>query len=80
MQSSFSLQENQEMTWQECAPEKDKIMMFRGSTLEDYQMISELGDGTYGNVNKYRHIETGEVVAIKTFKFPVRLSSIQLFM
>ena len=36
---------------------------------QDYQKLEKLGEGTYGIVHKARHIETGEVVALKKMRF-----------
>lgn len=39
--------------------------------LGKYEKIERIGDGTYGKVYKSRHIETGEIVAIKKIIFHV---------
>ena len=31
----------------------------------DYEKLEKLGEGTFGVVHKARHVETGEVVALK---------------
>lgn len=38
-------------------------------------MLDNLGKGSYGEVNKYVHIASGTVVAIKKYTFNVSLSS-----
>ena len=34
----------------------------------DYEKLEKLGEGTFGVVHKARHIETGEVVALKRMR------------
>ena len=36
--------------------------------MENYKVIENLGDGSYGIVTKAVHNKTGEIVAIKTMK------------
>lgn len=35
--------------------------------MEKYEILRVLGEGSYGVVTKCRHVETGQVVAIKKF-------------
>ena len=37
-------------------------------TMENYENLGTIGEGTYGVVLKCRHKETGQIVAIKKFK------------
>lgn len=37
-------------------------------THNDYQKLEKLGEGTFGVVHKARHIESGEVVALKKMR------------
>ena len=37
-------------------------------THNDYQKLEKLGEGTFGVVHKARHIETGDVVALKKMR------------
>ena len=53
-----------------------EVILFGKTQLDDYKKIDQLGKGTYGEVNKYVHISTGTIVAIKTFLFDVRKNSI----
>lgn len=39
--------------------------------IQDFEMLSKLGEGTYGSVIKMRHKETKEIVAIKHVKMDV---------
>lgn len=34
----------------------------------DYERLEKLGEGTFGVVHKARHVETGEVVALKKMR------------
>ena len=34
----------------------------------DYEKLEKLGEGTFGVVHKARHVETGEVVALKKMR------------
>lgn len=43
-----------------------------GSTkLSEYQRLSVLGKGTYGEVHKCVHTPTGKIIAMKTYMFEV---------
>lgn len=33
--------------------------------MENYEFLEKIGEGTYGEVYKARHVETGKQVAIK---------------
>ena len=49
----------------------DVPFQFGTTKLEEYQQMSTLGKGTYGEVNKCIHTKTNTVVALKTFLFEV---------
>jgi serine/threonine protein kinase len=51
-------------------PQTQKIK-FGSTSMTDYQIIAQLGRGTYGEVNKCLHQKTNTTVAIKTFLFEV---------
>jgi serine/threonine protein kinase len=54
-------------------PISQQIML--GQTkLGDYTKLSVLGRGTYGEVHKCVHTQSGQIVAMKTYIFEVSVS------
>lgn len=39
--------------------------------MKDYEKLSQLGKGTYGEVHKCKHLSSGLIVAIKSYKVDV---------
>lgn len=54
-------------------PEVSQYIKFGKTKFSDYSKMSVLGRGTYGEVTKCLHIDSGYEVAVKTFFFDVRL-------
>jgi hypothetical protein len=48
--------------------EKELFKRFKQVKIKDYKKMDLLGQGTYGQVYKARHIETGDLVAIKKIR------------
>ncbi len=47
---------------------KTKYTPSESSTMEFYEKLGPIGEGTYGMVMKCRHKDSGQIVAIKKFK------------
>jgi len=60
MKRNFDLEQKRILT--------NKKQRLSQSRFSDYEIIEKLGEGTYGIVEKARHIPTGQIVAIKKVK------------
>lgn len=50
-------------------PQEKSPIKFGTTKLDEYQQISQLGKGTYGEVKKVYHCKTQTICALKTFLF-----------
>lgn len=56
----------------------DVVMLTVGQTIDSYEILAQLGQGAMGSVYKARHVEIGNIVAVKTLHEQVEVGSNQL--